>query len=226
MIEFELPNATGLFTTRTGGVSGDGYASLNVGRLTDDRPEDVERNIAIVHAASSATDIQLLRQVHGGAVHVSEGDAIDEMPEADSSITKIQRRALLATGADCPPVALSDGESVAILHCGWKPLAAGIIESTAAHLKPGFHAAVGPGICADHYEVGEEVIDALGEIGRRSARGRMLDLGQVITEKLHACSAADIQAIDRCTYCEPEHFFSHRRDGGVTGRQAGLVWLN
>ncbi len=226
MIEFELPNATGLFTTRTGGVSRGRYESLNVGRLTDDRPEDVERNIGIVQAASSAAEMQLLRQVHGGDLHVSDADVVEAMPAADSSVTNLQRRALLATGADCPPVALSDGETVAIVHCGWKPLAAGIIEATAERLRPGFHAAVGPGICVDHYEVGDEVIDALGEVGRQSARGRQLDLAQVITRKLNACSAADIRVIDRCTYCEPDRFFSHRRDGAITGRQAGLVWLN
>ena len=44
-----------------------------------------------------------------------------------------------------------------------------------------------------------------------------------IVQKLVAAGVTDIQHADRCTSCEPELYFSHRRDGGVTGRQAGII---
>lgn len=226
MIEFELPNARGVFTTRAGGVSLPPYDTLNVGRLTDDLPKQIERNFTVVRAAAGDREIQLLKQVHGGVVHRSDDETMSDMPEADACITSRRGRALLATGADCPPVALGDGVNVAIVHCGWKPLAAGIIKSVAAQLKPGFHAVIGPGICVNHYEVGTEVVEALGEAGRQSATGRQLDLENVISLQLLENGASDVQDVDRCTFCEPDAFFSHRRDGGVTGRQAGIVWLN
>lgn len=225
MIELELPNAKVVFTTRAGGVSKAQYASLNVGRLTDDEPSAVEANIERVKLASGVTEMQLLKQVHGAVVHACDETPLAVMPEADAAITRTQHRGLLATGADCPPVALSDGSAVAIVHCGWRPLAAGIIEKVSTELADGFSAAIGPGICQKHYEVGPEVVDELGEHSVGNLDGRHLDLGGVIASMLTAAGAGAIVNVERCTFCEPEHFFSHRRDNGVTGRQAGVVCL-
>ena len=58
------------------------------------------------------------------------------------------------------------------------------------------------------------------------ARGRMLDLRKVIAAKLRAAGVERVEHVDRCTSCEPERYFSHRRDRGLTGRQAGLCVLN
>jgi copper oxidase (laccase) domain-containing protein len=70
--------------------------------------------------------------------------------------------------------------------------------------------------------VGDEVLEAFSGI-EGAATGRMLDLRAVIGAKLAAAGVADVQHVDRCTSCEPERYFSHRRDGGVTGRQAGII---
>lgn len=224
MIELELPNAKVAFTTRVGGVSEGDYASLNLGRLTDDDPDAVESNIGRVKQATGLGQFQLLKQVHGVDLHDCDEEELADMPEADAAITRSRNRGLLVTGADCPPVAASDGETVAIIHCGWKPLATGIVEGVSAKLSAGFSAAIGPGICQDHYEVGPEVIEQLGSAARNNHQGRQLDLRGVIASKLKAMGAGDVRDVNRCTFCEPEAFFSHRRDGGVTGRQAGIVW--
>lgn len=225
MIQLELPNAKVVFTTRAGGVSTGPYASLNVGRLTDDDDAAVEANIEQVRTLAGLNELQLLKQVHGEVVHACEETPLVEMPEADAAFTRKTRRGLLATGADCPPVALSDGNAVAIVHCGWRPLATGIIDRVAAEFSNGFAAAIGPGICQDHYVVGPEVIEQLGSHAVDNHDGRQLDLKGVIASMLRAAGAAEVNDVDRCTYCEPEHFFSHRRDAGTTGRQAGIVWL-
>lgn len=223
MIQLELPGANVVFTTRQGGLSTGPYESLNVGRLTDDDPDTIERNIASLCDKCSFEEIQFLEQVHGDQVHVANELQV-AMPQADAATTSLTNFALAATGADCPPVALSDGEHVAIVHCGWRPVAAGLIEKTASAFSPGFHAAIGPGICQEHFEVGPEVVEQLGETGADNAAGRQLDLRGVIADRLRAIGADSVTDVDRCTYCEPAEFFSHRRDGGVTGRQAGIVW--
>ena len=51
----------------------------------------------------------------------------------------------------------------------------------------------------------------------------MLDLRRVIEARLEEAGVTSIAQLDRCTSCEPELYFSHRRDGGVTGRQAGII---
>ncbi len=55
------------------------------------------------------------------------------------------------------------------------------------------------------------------------ASGRMLDLRAVIAAQLAAVGVSDVQHVDRCTSCSPDLYFSHRRDDGVTGRQAGII---
>jgi copper oxidase (laccase) domain-containing protein len=65
--------------------------------------------------------------------------------------------------------------------------------------------------------VGREVLDAFG------APGPNLDLRAVAVRRLEGAGVTDVQHVDLCTSCNPDLFFSHRRDGGVTGRQAGVV---
>jgi YfiH family protein len=145
-----------------------------------------------------------------------------ELERVDGHLTREPDLGLLVLVADCFPVALSDGERVAMLHCGWRPLAGGIVERALSRFDAVPSAAVGPGIGGCCYEVGQEVLDAFSDI-EGVASGRMLDLRAVIAAKLAAAGVEDVQHDDHCTSCEPELYFSHRRDSGVTGRQAGII---
>jgi polyphenol oxidase len=127
--------------------------------------------------------------------------------------------------ADCFPVALAGGGRVAIVHCGWRGLAEGIVERAVERFEEPPAAAVGPGIGPCCYEVGPEVLEAFAGMDGVS-RGRMLDLRAVIAQKLAAAGVERLEHLDHCTSCRPELYFSHRRDGGLTGRQAGLVVLD
>jgi purine-nucleoside/S-methyl-5'-thioadenosine phosphorylase / adenosine deaminase len=82
---------------------------------------------------------------------------------------------------------------------------------------------VGAGIGECCYEVGEEVLSEFGYL-EGVARGRMLDLAAVATRLLEAAGIERIESCGLCTSCNPELFYSHRRDGERTGRQAGLAW--
>ncbi len=110
-----------------------------------------------------------------------------------------------------------------MIHCGWRGLAAGIVERGVEEVRARA-AAIGPGIGPCCYEVGDEVLNAFAPLGPGLAEGRMLDLRQTARRLLERAGVESIEVSELCTSCQPELFFSHRRDGGRTGRQAGLVW--
>jgi len=232
----ELPGARVLFSTRRGGVSEGPYASLNLGLLTDDEPARVAENRRRVAAAAGVEParVGMGLQVHGSDLldwtappperaYAEPGGK--ELPRVDGHLTSEPDLGLLVLVADCYPVALSDGRRAAMLHCGWRPLAGGIVEKAVARFEATPAAAVGPGIGGCCYEVGPEVLAAFAGLDG-VARGRMLDLRKVIAAKLRAVGVERVEHVDRCTSCEPERYFSHRRDRGLTGRQAGLCVLN
>lgn len=225
MFEVALPGARALFTTRHRGLSTGPYDSLNFGLFTDDDETVVRKNIEQLKGDLDLPSLQLLEQVHGsGIARVSPATA-GTIPIADGAITTERLHGLLITGADCPAVMIASDNRLAALHCGWRPVAANIIEKAAEEfVGEEFEAVIGPGICQDHYEVGPEVIEAMGEDGVAHSNGRHLDLKGIIETRLNRAGARHVHVINRCTHCEPEYFFSHRRDSGVTGRQAGVAW--
>jgi YfiH family protein len=232
----ELPGARATFSTRNGGVSEGSYRSLNLGILTDDQPERVAENRARLAAAAELEPEWVVMgwQVHGAEVREWDGPSPDkayiepggkELPRVDGHATRREGLGLLVLVADCYPVALSDGHRAAMLHCGWRPLAGGIIEKAVKSFAETPLAAVGPGIGGCCYEVGPEVVQHFSSVPG-AVDGRMLDLRQVIDAKLQAAGVSEIQHLDCCTSCHPDMYFSHRRDDGVTGRQGGMVVLD
>lgn len=231
-----LPGARAFFSTRNGGVSRGPYRSLNLGILTDDDPACVAQNRERMAAAAGvdAERVAMGWQVHGSELrewaeppadlaYAQPGDK--KLHRVDGHLTSRNGVGLLVLVADCYPVALSDRRRVAMLHCGWRPLAGGIVEKAVASFERPPSAAVGPGIGGCCYEVGPEVLEAFAGL-EQVADGRMLDLRAVIDRKLAAAGVTDVHHLDLCTSCHPELFFSHRRERGLTGRQAGLVTLN
>jgi polyphenol oxidase len=232
-LEAALPGATAAFSTRAGGVSESPFGSLNLGVFTEDRPDAVAENRRRLAAALGFAPerVAIARQVHGAglATHTGPQDPSpyarpgSPIPEVDGHATRESSLALLVFVADCVPVALSGPGGVAMLHCGWRGLAGGIV-ARGCEAVDATAAAVGPSIGPCCYEVGEEVLGAFGELGEGAAAGRMLDLPEVARRLLREAGVAQVESSGLCTSCEPELFFSHRRDAGRTGRQAGLVW--
>jgi len=217
MIELDLGGAHVRFTGRAGGVSQGPYAALNLGSFTDDDPAAVAENR---RRAGEGRALAYARQVHGTRVITLDG-APDAIAEADAVMTATPGVAALVLTADCLPIALVADGAVAMVHAGWRGLADGVVEAGVAALGGAAHAAIGPGAGACCYEVGDEVASRFPAWARH---GRRLDLKAVAAQRLRAAGVADICDVGRCTMCEPEAFFSHRRSGGRTGRQGGLVW--
>ena len=230
---FDLPGAQVLFSTRAGGFSSGPFESLNLGLLTGDDRELVIRNRLRLaeQAAVDPASVVMGWQVHG--TDIREWDAPDPQQafvdrngghlKVDGHITRTPGIAPLVLVADCLPVAIAGGGAVAMLHCGWRGLAGGLIGKAAARMH-GSAAAVGAGIGQCCYEVGQEVLDAFRDYDG-AASGRMLNLRAIAEAQLRAAGIDRIQHVDLCTSCNPDLFFSHRRDNGVTGRQGGIAWL-
>jgi copper oxidase (laccase) domain-containing protein len=86
-------------------------------------------------------------------------------------------------------------------------------------------AVIGPGAGPCCYEVGDEVHTALAPLGPEVRAGRNADLPAAARLRLRAAGVARVVTAGCCTICDPERYFSHRRDAGDTGRQAGMTWL-
>jgi YfiH family protein len=164
---------------------------------------------------------QVLEAKRGG--HVGEGDAL---------VTSQDGLLLAMRVADCVPIVVAGDGAVAAIHAGWRGLAAGVIGATLEVLGPGrWMAVVGPSICVDCYEVGEEVVDGLtartpeSVVVRRDLGPRPhVDLSAAAAHQLQMCGVADVEQISCCTRCSPRHW-SYRQQGAQAGRQAGIVGL-
>jgi hypothetical protein len=204
------------FTGRAGGVSRPPYDTLNLGRWT----AAVAENLARLARTAGVDRLAHARQVHGTAVVAAPRP--DAFPEADGVHTAEPGVGCLVLTADCLPVALvaPGGTAVAMVHAGWKGLAGGVLEAGVDALGGEVAAAfVGPGAGACCYEVGPEVHERFG------TSGRTLDLKGIAGRRLREAGVGEVHDAGLCTMCDPERrFFSHRRDGGITGRQGGLAW--
>jgi YfiH family protein len=233
-LEAELPGARAAFSTRVGGVSEAPYDALNVAVLTGDDRERVSENRSRLAGALGRTPegVVMGRQVHGTELRRHEGaqkprvyaDVVRSPVEVDAHATSSPELTPLVMVADCLPVALVGPGGVAMAHCGWRGLAGGMIAN-AADAVQAEAAAIGPGIGPCCYEVGEEVLSAFADLDG-VARGRMLDLTAVATALLERAGVTEVESSGLCTSSNPDLFFSHRRDGEHTGRQAGLVWID
>ena len=229
----DLIGGRALFSSRRGGVSEGAFASLNLGRLTADSSANVDENRSRLAAAVGVAREKILygRQVHKAQVRRTTEPPGPQRPHTteDGQATALTDAAALVFTADCVPVTLAADGAVTALHGGWRGLAAGILEEGVRALRElgaggKVSAAIGPGAGGCCYEVGEEVHAAFADHGARVG-SRNLDLKRVAREKLAAAGVDEIHDCGLCTLCaDPALFFSHRRDGGVTGRQAGVVW--
>lgn len=228
-------------TTRAGGVSAGDFASLNVGRSTADEPGAVAENRRRAAAALGFAAFTSPRQVHGTRLVEVEGPGV-EPGEADGLLTDVPGVLLGVLGADCPGVLLADParRALAVVHAGWRGVAAGIVPAAIARLRArygcdpcGLWVAVGPGIGQEAFEVGPEVAEALERTvagaGAALRRGRddrwHADLAAVIAAQAVAAGvrAGRVACAPHCTHRDRALFFSHRRDGARAGRHALLA---
>jgi polyphenol oxidase len=230
-LSIRLSGATALFTSRQGGCSTGPYASLNLGFLTDDDPAAVRRNRETLAQRLHVEPAWGL-QVHGNRVTRVSGpsDPDQPPPEADGQATAVPGVAPMVLTADCLPVAIAAPGAVAMVHAGWRGLAGGVLQAGLAAVRElggtgRAQAAIGPGAGRCCYEVGEDVHGEFKRLGPTVRDGGHLDLKAIARALLEEAGVEEVYDAGVCTICNPR-FFSHRRDQGITGRQAGLAWLS
>jgi len=180
-------------------------------------------------------------EAHPGAEIAPDSEAQPEI-EADGQATALRGLGAMVLTADCLPVALGANGAVAMVHAGWRGLAAGVLEEGvralrdlgSVHTGPGVGeendeevvAIIGPGAGSCCYEVGEEVHAAFGgDCRMESPPTRNIDLKAIARDRLLAAGVTEVHVLDACTICD-ERFFSYRREGARAGRQGGVAWLS
>ena len=225
-------------TDRRGGRSRAPYDSFNLGSHVGDDPADVAANRARVARELQVAEERLvwMDQVHGTGVAVVDRPQDGPVPGTDALVTATPGLVLAVLAADCVPVLLADHDTgvVAAVHAGREGVRAGVVPAAlsamaslgarARHVT----ALLGPAVCGECYEVPEQMQqDVVRVAPAAAARTRAgtpgLDLRAGIAEILRRSGIPEVVQDPRCTV-EDGTLFSHRRDG-VTGRQAGLVWL-
>jgi YfiH family protein len=247
-------NAPGIahgFFGREGGVSGGLYQSLNCGPGSSDDPEAVRENRRLVVAAlTPKTDARLvsLSQIHSAIVHTLP--AWEERPEGDAMVTATPGLALGILTADCAPVLLADPKAKVIgaAHAGWKGALGkdgrGVLEATLdameklGALRDRIHAAIGPCISQNNYEVGWDFRDRFLELGLRHRRFFVpsnreghyrFDLQGYVAHRLTSAGVGEVEPLGICTYPPENGFFSFRRTTHAQekdyGRQISAIVL-
>lgn len=236
------------FSTRLGGVSQGAWATLNLDARVGDRPAAVAENWRrFAGAAGFAPGARACaRQVHGAAVRVVGPDDPrlpgGEVGEYDALVTDAVGPVLVVCVADCVPIYILDPVRGAcgVVHAGWRGTLARAAEAALTGMAEAFGtrsqdclAAIGPSIGPCCYEVGEPVADLFGEaygdrvLARREGRW-FLNLWAANRAGLSAAGIPDGQVYGGglCTACRRDLFYSHRADGGNTGRMAAVIWLS
>ncbi|MDR6502523.1 YfiH family protein [Burkholderia ambifaria] len=253
------PRVRALITTRDGGVSEGPYGrwqdgaamagGMNLGLHTGDDPAHVAGNRARLLALAGQSSAAWLEQVHGAQIVRADEVIAAAVPvQADASVTDRTGAVCVVMVADCLPVLLCDaqGRAVGAAHAGWRGLAAGIVEQTAARVAAlaggatdTLHAYLGPAIGPQAFEVGADVRDAFLDTAPQSehdetrhafvaidgAPGKFLaDLHALARLRLARAGVAHVSGGTACTVTERARFYSYRRDR-VTGRMAAAIWL-
>jgi polyphenol oxidase len=231
LISWDAPGPYAVaFATRGGGVSEGSFDSLNLGLLTDDPSGNVVENRRRLCEAAGAdfAGLAMNRQVH--AATVNRAEAGERGRDGDGLWTDEPGVPMLKVTADCLPVVLARQHgkkpALALLHAGRLGLLEGILEAGVDAVGGQLAAIIGPGIGPCCYEVGEDIADAYrARFGADALRGRNLDLWTVAERVLRAAGVERVERLDLCTACDSELFFSHRRDGPVTGRQGVIGYV-
>lgn len=244
------------FSTRMGGASQGKFATMNFSYSRGDNPDHVlenftrmagalgvERDSMVVSYQTHTTNVRLVTEEDRGKGVVRDRDYRD----VDGMITNVPGITLVTFYADCVPIYLVDPvkRAIGLSHSGWRGTVNRMAQVTVEKMKEAFGtkpgdltACIGPSICMDCFEVGEEVVeafrgafdtrhyDSLFTQGARPGKYQ-LDLwlaNRLILEEA-GVNAGQIHTTNICTKCNHEYLFSHRTVGEERGNLAAFLGL-
>lgn len=238
------------FSTRLGGVSPLPADALSLGNFSHDERANVMENRRRFLAALGATDWPLVtaKQFHSAEVRsvLEAADARGEPTACDALTANVAQILLAIQTADCMPILIADQRTraFAAVHAGWRGTLAGIVARTIERMQQQYdsrpedlHAAFGPAISAEVFEVGGEVLDAFrgrygyaeelfsnlqpngkGQVNLNLANARQLVDAGLRADRIYDCGL--------CTWLRNDLFFSYRRERGAekpVGRLLGVI---
>lgn len=228
----------GFFTKQNGHSTGI-YASLNMGKGSKDHPENITQNYEYVQEQLDIQKLQTLYQIHSNNVVTLTDNLVEPLPKADAMVTNQPHIALGILTADCGPLLLADpmNKVIGAAHMGRKGTLTGLLENTLIEMeklganRQSIIAVLGPTISKDNYEVGQDVFeevkkhrpDYIHHLYKTDKTGKyLLDMHGLIQE---ICDNAHIQFenLNRCTYAEPELFYSYRHSTHLNQRDYGRL---
>lgn len=238
------------FTDRLDGTqdADTGFAGFNLGRAEVVGAAGLGPKLTALADAIGVGELVVLSQVHGTdvavvdeqslaalATHITDGAARLPSPlgVADAAITDLAGVALVIRVADCVPVLLADakGRWIGAAHAGRDGMLNGVLTATVEALRE--HGAgdltawIGPHICGHCYELPAEMVESARGVrpaapATTSWGTPSLDLGAGCAAELDGLGVR-VERLDPCTM-ESDQFYSHRRQHGQAGRQAGVIW--
>lgn len=258
-LSFPMLEKTGMviqgFSTKLGGVSEGKFATLNFTFTRGDNPDHVMENYRRMAAVlgvdekrmvlsyqTHTTNVRLVTEEDAGKGIVKKRDYKD----IDGLITNVPGITLVTFFADCVPLYFLDPvhKAIGLSHSGWRGTVSRMGAVTVDKMKEAYGTraedllvCIGPSICGDCYEVGEEVTlefkkafakENWNQILREKDNGKfMLDLWKAneILLKEAGVKQEHIQTTDICTHCNSDYLFSHRTCGNERGNLAAFLSL-
>jgi len=236
----------GVFT-RLGGMSQAHLHSLNLGGNVGDEEGAVAENYRRLFAS---LDLQVERACSVWQVHSKDCIVVDQPAEgrpwiarADGMVTAHPNTPLVMRFADCTPLFFYDPiqRVIGIAHAGWRGTVQGIggqmirlMVETYGCVPHQIRAAIGPSIGPDHYQVGDEVVEAVrAHFGTLEGLvsydawdySAYLNLWAANELDLRRNGVNHVEVAGICTACHTDEFYSHRAEQGKTGRFAGVISL-
>ncbi|MFV0397121.1 MAG: peptidoglycan editing factor PgeF [Bacteroidales bacterium] len=252
----ESNNVYNYITTRNGGVSQDEYSSFNLSINSGDNLQKVYSNRELLahYLGISNGHLIFANQIHGDRTYIIDDQFIESdnitrekcLAGVDALITNIPGIAINVLTADCVPILLycPTKRVIAAIHAGWRGVVTMIVQKTVNRMIDLFEcdpsamiAGIGPSISIDNFEVGDEVAEQFKNTGfdieqisflNPKSQKRHFDLQKANKQLLidSGLSEKNIEIIDTCTFTNNDIFFSARRQGILSGRQAAGILLN
>lgn len=228
-------------TTRLNGLSTGCYQGLNLGSHVADDAHLVLRNRELLTQQLALKEpLCWLQQTHSTLLLKIEATTKSDS-NADAAWSNIKNQACVVMTADCLPLLVTDkkGSFVAAIHAGWRGLYDGIIEKSITAICDELNISsrellvwLGPCIGKTAFAVGAEVRDEFIQQDSQASHAfsvyqdrYLANLQELARLRLAPFNVAQITASEHCTFCEPELFYSYRRDG-ETGRMATIIWIS
>lgn len=224
------------FSTRRGGISQAPFDGLNLSTSSGDAPEVVAANRArFLAAVGLRGPLSVAHQVHGATV---AEPPVARGTQADVLVTDRPEAPIGVFVADCVPILIEDQRSgaVAAVHAGWRGTAERAVVAAVEALRTRFGArpgelvaAIGPSIGGCCYQVGPEVVEAIGRVAdpatalHQEAQGWKADLSEANRQQLRGCGVEAVHLSGLCTACHPELLYSYRREGPRSGRMLAVI---